>query len=464
MPNLKNRLPRKCNDRGRAFSWHKGKRIYHGVWGSPEADQSYKRFIATLLENPALPLRMEKDTDVLVSELAAGFLEANGKRFGKTNLDHFKRTIGHLAKLYGELAVADFSPKKLKVVRTQMVKSGSLVDAIRAKSLRRQFRIKTWYNTSKIIPGAFPVQIITDLSAFPEALQGGAISIGKFDGMHLGHSLIVQRLKSYAHQQQRPAILVTFDPLPAVLLQPDADIKPICTLERKIELIRNFHVDAVVVIPTTQELLQQSAETFFYETIQDRFHAQVVVAGRDFSFGRDRIGTPDVVSLYGQWTGIEVDIVDPLQMGEERVSSSGIRRLIQSGQIERVNELMPMPYRMTGTVIGGEQRGRTLGFPTANLGNVQTILPKPGVYATVAWIDGRRYGSTTHLGTNPTFDVEKAKIEVFVHDFDGDLYGQQINVDFLALLREPMRFDSPGALVRQMQEDVLRSGRISGGT
>ena len=308
------------------------------------------------------------------------------------------------------------------------------------------------------------MQIITELAAFPETLRGGAISIGKFDGMHLGHSLIVHRLKSYAHQRQIPAILVTFDPLPAVLLQPDADLKPICTLERKIELIRNFHVDAVVVIPTTHELLQQSAETFFYDTIQDRFHAQVIVEGRDFSFGRDRIGTPDVIRLYGQWTGIEVDIVDPLQIGEERVSSSGIRHLIQEGQIERVNELMPLPYRLIGTVIVGEQRGRTLGFPTANLGEVQTVLPKPGIYATVALIGGRQYGSTTHIGANPTFDVSLPKIEVFVHDFTGDLYGERIEVDFLAFLREPVRFDSAEALVRQMHSDVLRSRAIAGGS
>jgi riboflavin kinase/FMN adenylyltransferase len=306
------------------------------------------------------------------------------------------------------------------------------------------------------------MQIIAELATFPERLRGGAISIGKFDGMHLGHSLIVNRLKSYAHQRQIPAILVTFDPPPAVLLQPEDELKTICTLERKIELIRNLHIDAVVVIPTTHELLQQSAETFFYETIQNRFYAKVVVAGKNFSFGCNRIGNPDTIRCYGQRTGVEVDIVDPLQIGEERVSSSSIRRLIQAGQLERVNELMPLPYRMMGTVITGEQRGRTLGFPTANLGDVQTILPKQGIYATATWIEGKRYSSTTHIGTNPTFDIILPKIEVFVHDFAGDLYGQRIEVDFLALLREPVRFDSVEALIRQMHGDVLRSRRISG--
>lgn len=305
------------------------------------------------------------------------------------------------------------------------------------------------------------MQIITELSAFPDSLQGGAISIGKFDGMHLGHSMIVHRLKSYAHQRQIPAILVTFDPMPLAVLLPDVDLKPICTLERKIELMRNFHVDAVIVIPTTQKLLQQSAETFFYETVQNRFRAKVVVEGQNFSFGRDRIGTPDAMRLYGQWTGIEVDIVNPLQIGAERVSSSGIRHLIQNGQIERVNELMPQPYRMRGTVIAGEQRGRTLGFPTANLGEVQTILPKPGIYATSAWIAGKRYSSTTHIGTNPTFDVSVSKIEVFIHDFGEDIYGKQIDIDFLTFLREPIHFDSVESLIEQMHEDVMRSRRIS---
>ena len=304
------------------------------------------------------------------------------------------------------------------------------------------------------------MQIITELATFPETLQGGAISIGKFDGMHLGHSLIVHRLKSHAHQRQIPTILVTFDPLPIVLLQKNADLKPICTLERKIELIRNFNMDAVVVIPTTHELLQQSAETFFYKTIQNQFRAKMIVEGSNFSFGRDRIGTPDVIRLYGQWTGIEVDIVSPLQIGEERVSSSGVRRLIQGGQIERVNELIPLPYRMIGTVVVGEKRGRTLGFPTANLEKIKTILPKQGIYTTIAWIEGKRYGSTTHIGANPTFDSSTPKIEVFIHDFAGDLYGKQVEVDFLAFLREVIRFDSVEALVRQMHEDVLRSRRI----
>ena len=309
------------------------------------------------------------------------------------------------------------------------------------------------------------MQIITELTTFPEALKNGAISIGKFDGMHLGHSLIVERLTDHAQKRQIPAILITFDPLPVAVFQPNADLRPICTLERKIELIRQLNrhgqIDAVVVITPTLEFLQQSAETFFSETIQDLFRAEIVVAGSDFSFGRDRTGTPDALRQFGRQTGIEVDIVEPFLVNagtiKKAVSSSWIRQLLQTGQIEQTNELMPNPYRMTGTVAVGDQRGRTLGFPTANLEEVQTILPEQGVYATATWIGGERYGSTTHVGASLTFGVMQSRIETFVHDFEGDLYTQRISVDFLFHIRKPMRFDSADLLIRQMHDDVLHS-------
>ncbi|MCL2005623.1 MAG: riboflavin biosynthesis protein RibF [Planctomycetaceae bacterium] len=309
------------------------------------------------------------------------------------------------------------------------------------------------------------MQIITQLTAFPDILRNGAISIGKFDGMHFGHSQIVERLKFQAQTRQIPAILVTFEPHPAAVLQPDADLRPICTLERKIELIRQENrqrqIDAVVVITPTPEFLQQSAEIFFRETIRNLFRAQVVLSGRDFSFGRGRSGTPDTIRQFGQQAGIDVEIVEPVRVGtgaaRRAISSSWIRQLLQEGEIGQANELMPNPYRMTGTVVSGERRGRTLGFPTANFENVQTILPKDGVYATATWIAGKRYGSTTHIGANVTFGVMSARIETFVHDFSGDLYGERISIDFLSYLRGSKRFDSADALIRQMREDVLRS-------
>jgi riboflavin kinase/FMN adenylyltransferase len=305
------------------------------------------------------------------------------------------------------------------------------------------------------------MHIITGIACFPETLQRGAVSIGKFDGMHLGHSLIIHRLKNHASKLHVPSLILTFDPPPIAVLHPDWAVKPICTLERKIELIRQFNIDALVIFRTDFEFLRQSADTFFFETIKEKLDAKVIVEGQNFCFGHDRFGTSESIRHYGEQTGIDVDIVESVRLGENLVSSSGIRKLLQEGNVEQVAELMPQPYRLTGTVIAGEQRGRTLGFPTANLGETETLIPKPGIYATIATVNGQSFGSTTHIGTNPTFNEITPKIEVFVHDFSGDLYGKTLHVDFLAGLREMIRFGSAEELIRQMNLDVQRSREIS---
>lgn len=303
--------------------------------------------------------------------------------------------------------------------------------------------------------------VFHDLDALPDSLRGGAVSVGKFDGMHLGHGVIVQRLKTHAAALRAPSILVTFDPPPLAILRPDLDYRPLCTLERKIELIAAFEPDALVVVHTDADFLRQTAETFFYETLKGRFDARVVVEGRNFSFGRDRIGNVEAIRLYGQWTDVEVDIVESVRMGDEVISSSGIRRLLREGRVERAGELMPQPYRLTGTVVSGERRGRRLGFPTANLDHTRTVIPKRGIYAAVAVLDDRPLGATVHIGPNPTFHEDASKIEVFLHDFSGDLYGKTLHVDFLALLRETIRFDSAEELIEQMNRDVAKSGDLS---
>lgn len=303
--------------------------------------------------------------------------------------------------------------------------------------------------------------VFHDLDSIPSSFRGAAVSIGKFDGMHLGHSLIVHRLKSHAGKLRAPAVVLTFDPPPISILRPDLGIRPICTLERKIELLRRFNVDALIVFRTTEEFLRQSAEDFFFDILRDRLQARIVVEGKNFSFGCDRSGNFETIRRYGKQAGIDVDIVEPLRLGEVIVSSSEIRRLLTEGKIEQVNELMPLPFRLTGTVSDGEHRGRTLGFPTANLGGIQTILPKTGVYASVVSLDGRRYSATTHLGGNPTFGESSPKVEVFLHDFSGDLYERRLDVDLLAYLREIIRFRSKDDLVRQMEFDVRQSREIS---
>jgi riboflavin kinase/FMN adenylyltransferase len=304
------------------------------------------------------------------------------------------------------------------------------------------------------------MHIITNLDDIPESFRGGAASIGKFDGMHLGHSQIIRRLKNHADKRHIPSLVLTFDPLPAIVLHPDREFQPICTLERKIELIRSYQVDAFVLFRTDIEFLCQSAETFFFETLHKKLNVKVVVEGQNFCFGFDRLGTAESMRRYGKQAGIEIDLVESVQIDKHLVSSSEIRRLLQEGKAEQVVRFMPQPYRLTGTVIYGEQRGRTLGFPTANLGEIKTIIPKQGIYATIATFDDQTFDSTTHIGTNPTFNVTTPKIEVFIHNFDGNLYGKTVHVDFLGCLRGIIRFSSADELIRQMNLDVQNSRKI----
>ncbi|MDR2114941.1 MAG: riboflavin biosynthesis protein RibF [Planctomycetaceae bacterium] len=304
------------------------------------------------------------------------------------------------------------------------------------------------------------MQIITDINFFPEQFRGGVVSIGKFDGMHFGHSRIIQCLKKHADQHQIPAVILTFDPLPATVLRPDWNIQPICTLKRKIELFQQFHLDAFVILQTDHELLKQSAETFFFETLREKLGITAVVEGSNFCFGHNCLGTSELIRQYGRQTGIEIEIVEPVRFGEHLISSSGIRKLIQEGSVEQAAEWMPQPYRLTGTVIQGDQRGRTLGFPTANLGETETIIPQSGIYVTIATFNGQSFGSTTHIGTNPTFHQSIPKIEVFIHDFNADIYGVTMDIDFLATLRGVVRFDSVEQLISQMNLDILQSRKI----
>lgn len=298
------------------------------------------------------------------------------------------------------------------------------------------------------------MQVFHDLDHLPKTLQGGVVSIGKFDGVHLGHVLIIHRLKSHAGRLRTPSIILTFDPSPVSVLRPDLNVKPICTLERKIELIEMFGIDAIIVLKATKDFLFQSAETFFFSILSDLLKAKVVVEGRNFTFGRDQIGNADTIQSYGRWADIEIDIVEPVQLGEKIVSSSGIRRMLSEGNIEYVNELMSLPYQLRGTVVEGDRRGRTLGFPTANLENIETIIPKPGVYACLVHANGHEYYATTSVGPNPTFDIFNNKVEIFLHDFEGNLYGTDLRVDLLSYQREIKRFESREDLIFQMQTDV----------
>ena len=298
------------------------------------------------------------------------------------------------------------------------------------------------------------MQILRTINQIPKSLRGGALAIGKFDGMHRGHTQIVSRLRELAQQRGISTIAMTFEPLPMQVLRPDLGILPLSTLEQKIELFAESGIDALLVCPTDQHLLARSAEDFFENIICKTLESQVIIEGHNFNFGHNRQGTPEQLQLWCHETGITFEAVNTISYHDHVVSSSRIRTLLGKGDVSLANELLSRPYRLTGTVVTGEQRGRTLGFPTANLGNVETVIPQTGLYAATVRHNDHTYAAAVNIGDNPTFGQTPFKIEVFLIGFSGDLYGQTLRVDFVRRQRGLIKFASVDELLAKMRSDV----------
>lgn len=298
------------------------------------------------------------------------------------------------------------------------------------------------------------MEILRDLYQLPETLRGGAVAIGKFDGVHCGHARIIEQLTQRAKMFNGPAIVFTFDPSPVQLLAPEHAPLPLCWNERKAELLSRLGVDAMIVYPTDRAFLDRSAEDFFEHIVVDSLGAKAIVEGYNFYFGKNREGDVEYLKQLADQFGVVADVIGPMLDAGRAISSSRVRALLHEGDIDRANGMLTSPYRIRGRVIVGEQRGRTLGFPTANLETHDTLLPKAGIYAGVGHADGRAWPAAIALGPNLTFDAEQSKLEAYLSGYDGDLYGQTIEIDFLHRLRDLTRFDTVEALKKQMHADV----------
>ncbi|MCH8256361.1 MAG: bifunctional riboflavin kinase/FAD synthetase [Proteobacteria bacterium] len=295
---------------------------------------------------------------------------------------------------------------------------------------------------------------LRDLSDLPNEIRGGAVSIGNFDGVHRGHARIVERLIARAREVQGPAVVFTFDPHPVSVLRPEKSPPPLTWIQRKIDLLDELGVDVVVTYPTDRALLELTPQDFFCRIVREQLAAKAIVEGPNFYFGKSREGDVEMLESLCQKEGILLDIVEPLQENDAFISSSFIRRMIVQGELQQAAKWLTRPYRIRGKVVQGAQRGREIGFPTANLEQIDTLLPGPGVYAGRAYTDKKCWPAAINIGTNPTFNEETLKIEVHLVGFDGSLYGCPLEVDILARLREIQPFSSVEELQRQLALDV----------
>jgi riboflavin kinase/FMN adenylyltransferase len=305
------------------------------------------------------------------------------------------------------------------------------------------------------------VKLIRSLNDWPSALRGGAVSVGNFDGVHQGHARIVERLIAAARRVQGPAVVFTFDPHPVRLLRPDQCPPPLTWTDRKAELLAELGVDAMIAYPTDEALLGFSAKRFFDDLLHARLSARALVEGPNFCFGRGREGTIDTLRQFTKEAGMTLEVVEALLIDGEPVSSSRIRRLIGAGEVNTARSMLTRPYRIRGMVTHGVGRGAKIGFPTANLEAIDTLLPAQGVYAGVAYRNGARYAAAMNLGNNPTFGEGAIKVEVHLIDYHGSLYGQPLEVEFLDRLRDVRPFESVDALKSQLDRDISATRQIA---
>lgn len=305
------------------------------------------------------------------------------------------------------------------------------------------------------------MKLIRKLADFPDHLRGGAFTIGNFDGVHRGHKVIIDQLKTFATQQNTALIVFTFDPHPVRILRPDQTPPPLTWTNRKADLLADLGVDAVVAYPTDKALLQLSAAEFFQQIVVDKIGAAAMVEGPNFYFGKGREGDTTRLAELCDEHDIRLRIMEPKVEAEDLISSSRIRNLIAEGDVDRACGMLTQPYRIRGMVTHGAARGATIGFPTANLDAIDTLVPGKGVYAGRSWVDGRAHWSAIHIGPNPTFGDQLLKVESHLIDYDGSLYGQAIEVDFIARLRDIRTFESTDQLQSQLKIDVESTREVA---
>lgn len=310
------------------------------------------------------------------------------------------------------------------------------------------------------------MQLLRSIDDLPAELLGGAVTIGNFDGVHRGHARIVERLLAKARELRGPSIVFTFDPHPVRLLRPDQAPPPLTWTDRKAQLLDELGVTAVVAYPTDEALLTLSPEQFFDRVACRGLAARAIVEGPNFFFGRQRAGNIDVLGQLCQESGVALEIVEPLTVGGEYVSSSRVRREVAAGNVDEARRLLTRPYRIRGMVTHGARRGSKLGFPTANVSAIDTLLPAVGVYAGRAICPADTglsavWPAAIHIGPNPTFGEEVLKVEVHLIGYGGSLYGEPLEVDFLSRLRGTQPFASAADLQAQLARDVAAAQEIA---
>ena len=295
---------------------------------------------------------------------------------------------------------------------------------------------------------------ITNITTF-STQQPTVLTIGTFDGVHLGHQKIIERVVATARQEGLLATIFTFFPHPRMVVQHDKSLKLIHTLEEKKQLLQQLGVDLLVVQPFNEAFAQLTAEEFVSTILVQHLNVKKVIIGYDHRFGRNRTANINDMRLFGEKYGFAVEEISVQEVDEVSVSSTKIREALNKGDVITAEHYLGTPYSLTGTVVHGLKLGRTLGYPTANIQVTEDykLIPKDGVYAVYSYIGERKVYGMMSIGKNPTIEGKGASIEVYFFDFNGDLYDRELTIYFVKYLREERKFSSVALLKKQLQDD-----------
>lgn len=297
------------------------------------------------------------------------------------------------------------------------------------------------------------------IKSLPAALQSSVVTIGNFDGLHLGHQKLIEKVIDLANQKNAESVVMTFEPHPAKVLFPEKQLQRLFSLQDQQDMLQKWGVKHYIVEPFSRALSELHRDQFLYDWILKPLNPQALVVGYDFNFGSNREGNTSYLESKAKDLRLELHVIPPYKIENEIVSSSAIRQLIADTKMQKANQFLGRPFYLQGVVEKGAERGRKIGFPTANVYSTSETYPAKGVYACYVYHNGQKYVGVTNVGNNPTFqEATKRPIQVEAHilDFDKFIYGEDLKVEFLDFIRGEQKFSGVNELIEQIKKDVAQ--------
>lgn len=304
------------------------------------------------------------------------------------------------------------------------------------------------------------MNIIRDVAVIPHSLVRPVVAIGNFDGVHLGHQELLNRVIKLSKEICGTSVVITFEPHPGRILRPEKAPKRLTSLQEKIDIFQSLGIDAVVCMNFTLEFARQTADDFIEEILYGKLNARVIFVGNNYKFGRDRTGDIDLLKRRGEVFNFVVYVMEQVEVNGARISSSRIREHLSKGEVDSAAGLLGRYYSIEGVVAPGHHRGMELGYPTANIYIVDETLPMDGIYAVKVLHGGDSLNGVCYIGKQPTFAGDKAAVEVHLFDFNSVLYHEHLKVVFVKMIRGERKFEDRESLIRQIKEDVEKAKEV----